>query len=81
MKQSHNGQVVSLSILDISSLLIIHAFKQFGIILTFNPTKPSDEHPNYLLKTSIRKCIKFSSLNIYCKNESDYMLLDAMQKS
>ena len=59
IKQSHNGQVVPLSIVGISSLLIIYGFKQFEIIVTFNPTKINYEHPIYLLTTSIEKCIKF----------------------
>lgn len=61
MKQSHNRQTVPLSTVDISSLLIFYAFKQFEIIVTFNPTKSNYEHPIFLLKKVIEKCIRFSA--------------------
>lgn len=80
MRQSHNGQKVPLSIVDISSLLIVYAFKQFEIIVTFNPTKSNYEHPIYLLKKGYWEVHQVLSLNTSRDSELGYKLLDAMQR-
>lgn len=70
VKQSHNGPVVPVSVVVISSLLISSVFKQFEIIVTFYPTKTKDKHPmrttiirkaKPVLHYAIHYCIQFNS--------------------
>lgn len=79
----HNEPVVPVSLLVISSWLISSVFKQFEIIVTFNPTKTKDKLPRRInimrkakpvLHFAIHPCMQFNFCfdRIFCDFPSLY---------